>query len=386
MALLPMVVIMRSFWADPYLWVHLAGIATVPIWLELCLLGLAVGYPTEPDWWLLFVGVVGIVPILWMQWQRPFSIFSLLLLALQSKHLTEEQRRILSLFKTPLHQILTVLTAILMAVVLWQLHRLIPMATGAAQILPVQRWTGLWIAAIAFLLANLFLQVPVSVLQILLTPAKALAAAAPYPVDRVPKDFTVPGIKVRQILPPLEKTTPAAAKPATTAVSLEETIEANNKASQAPIAQTPAVEPVLLEEAEPSEFTAAEEEWQEEESPQPPESTLRQTGPLIVDDAVVETIAPLADSSAVASIQDPTAEPEQPNEPEAIESDDLESAVNGFRETTSTLTDADLTDANSTAVESGVKDLPKQDMEPVEILEDQSVEEVIDVPIEPVQD
>ena len=75
---------MRSFWSDPYLWVHLAGLAAVPIFLEICLIGFAVGDPLLPGWLeLLLVAAIGSAPILWMQWQRPFYIFSLVGVALQ---------------------------------------------------------------------------------------------------------------------------------------------------------------------------------------------------------------------------------------------------------------------------------------------------------------
>jgi hypothetical protein len=92
---------MRSFWTEPFLWIHLAGIAALPLALELVWLGLAVGDPILPVWLeLLLVAAVGIVPVLWMQLTRPFDIFSILVLAMKPEQLTQEQRRLLSLFKT----------------------------------------------------------------------------------------------------------------------------------------------------------------------------------------------------------------------------------------------------------------------------------------------
>jgi len=41
---------MRSFWTEPFLWIHLAGIAALPLALELVWLGLAVGDPILPVW------------------------------------------------------------------------------------------------------------------------------------------------------------------------------------------------------------------------------------------------------------------------------------------------------------------------------------------------
>lgn len=218
---------MRSFWFDPYLWVHLSGIAAVPLLLELCLLGLAIGEPLFPIWFeLLFVGTIGILPILWMQWQRPFSIFSLVLLALKPSQLTEDQCRILQRFKLPVHRVLAVLSAVAMVWVLWQLYQIAP-AVSPVLFPGFSRGAALLIAAIAFLGSNLFLQVPVSVLSVLLTSDSAFATTPAYPKERITQDFTVPGIQVAKILPPLIRPiavqvppeTPSATQPATKPVA-----------------------------------------------------------------------------------------------------------------------------------------------------------------------
>ncbi|GAB4384883.1 MAG: hypothetical protein Kow00121_49000 [Elainellaceae cyanobacterium] len=208
---------MRPSWSDPYLWVHLAGIAAVPVLLELCLLGLATGEPNFATWFeLLFVGSIGILPVFWMQWQRPFCIFSLLAFALKPSHLTDEQRRTLRLFKSPLNRVLSILTAGIMVWVLWQLYQLAPIASPG--IFPTaNRGIGLLIAAIAFWASNLFLQVPISVLPVLLTPERQRAALEPYPAAQIPQDFTVPGIRVSQILPPLRTPAPSNLDSASTA-------------------------------------------------------------------------------------------------------------------------------------------------------------------------
>jgi hypothetical protein len=194
---------MRSFRSDPYLWVHLAGVAAVPIFLELCLLGLGIGNSLMPLWFeLVFVGGLGIAPILWMQWQKPFSIFSLLLLALRPDRLSEEQRKILSLFKAPVNRILAVLVAIALTFTLWQLYRIAPITSGL--VLPnTTRGVGLLIAAIAFFLSNLFLQVPVSVLRVLLVGENTFAKTEPYPVEQISTAFTLLGLRVKKILPTL---------------------------------------------------------------------------------------------------------------------------------------------------------------------------------------
>jgi hypothetical protein len=193
---------MRSFRSDPYLWVHLAGLAALPIFLELCLVGLGMGNSLMPVWFeLLFVGGLGILPILWMQWQKPFSIFSLVVLAVRPDRLSEDQRKVLGLFKTPIQRVIAVIVAVFMAFVLWQLYRIAPIA---GVVLPgATRGVGLLWAAIAFFLGNLFIQVPASVLRLLLMGDSNFAAAPAYPIEQIPSSFTLLGLRVNQLLPTL---------------------------------------------------------------------------------------------------------------------------------------------------------------------------------------
>ncbi len=195
---------MRSFWFDPYLWIHLAGIASLPIWLELCLLGLAVGDPLLPVWLEIgLIGIAGIAPILWMQWQRPFYIFSLMAVALKPEQLTEDQRRLLTLFKSQRNRILAISSAVLLFIVVQKLYYVAPIAASIAPFAPNARLLGLLLAAIAFLGANLFLQVPVSVLSVMLTGEANFTATSPYAIDQVRQNFSLLGFPVNQILPPV---------------------------------------------------------------------------------------------------------------------------------------------------------------------------------------
>jgi hypothetical protein len=200
---------MRSFWSEPYLWVHLAGLATVPLLAEVCLVGLAVGDPWLPVWLeLLLVGAAGIAPVLWMQWQRPFCIFSLTPLALRPDALSDDRRRMLHLFRGTEVQALAGSAAIALWILLWQLFRFAPVATEAAASLPQNRALGLLIAAVAFLLCNLFVQVPLSVIRVLLSSDAAIAQFVPYTPAEVAKSFTIPGFRVKQIVPELVAAAP----------------------------------------------------------------------------------------------------------------------------------------------------------------------------------
>ena len=188
---------------EPYLWIHLAGLAILPLWLELVWLGIAAGKPIFPLFIeLAIVAAVGTIPITLMQWVRPFDIYSVLLLALQPDRLSEPQRQILKGFKTPKHRILTGLGAIALLVALWLIARYAPLV---ATISPFPNHAiGLAVAALAFLASNLFLQVPLSVIGILITSGEKLAQFTPDPPEEITSNYFVPGFRVRQILPNID--------------------------------------------------------------------------------------------------------------------------------------------------------------------------------------
>jgi hypothetical protein len=193
---------MKSFWSEPFLWIHLAGFATVPLTLQVVWLGLAVGDPL-PFYWLelLLLAAVGILPPLWMQWHRPFDIFSLLIVALKPDKLTSQQQKILSLFSNKKQRFIAAIAAILMVGVLWELYQLAPLAALAASFLPQWRILGLAMAGGAFLLSNLFVQVPLSVLGVLSTSEEQFSAREIIPPEKIKQTFTIPGFRVDKILP-----------------------------------------------------------------------------------------------------------------------------------------------------------------------------------------
>lgn len=193
---------MPSFWSEPFLWIHVAGLAVLPIFLGLCLLGLAVGSPVLPVWVEVFlVGAAGIAPVLWMQWFRPFYIFSILIVAVKPQNLTSAQQRILTRLKSRLNQGLAIFVSVLLAVILWQLYRFSPLAALFAPFPPQWRLAGLLLAALAFLASNLFLQVPASAIALLLAPESELAATQPEVLEKIGQDFTIAGWQVDRILP-----------------------------------------------------------------------------------------------------------------------------------------------------------------------------------------
>jgi hypothetical protein len=343
-------VIMRSFWVDPYFWIHLAGLAAVPIFLEFCLLGLSLGEPVFPAWLELgLVGGIGILPILWMQWQRPFSIFSLLVLTLKPSQLTEDQRRILSLFKSSINRILAVLVAIAMAWLLWQLYQITPIVSPG--LIPgIGRTTALLVAALAFFGANLFLQIPVSVLSVLSTSNRQFAATAPYPVEQIRQAFTIPGIRVNSIVPPLfsEPVQPKAAppvpvaspavKPSTPAVSAPES--APESAPAAPVSEPydlatevpPPESPQIASSAAAPDATATSSDPIAAPNPDLYSTTnaqlLRESQPLRLSETAASEDVPIAESVVEHLVNPAEADsrtaPAEPAETPGVEPSSLE--------------------------------------------------------------
>ena len=186
--------------SEPFLWIHLAGVALFPGLLCITWVGLAIGNSFPYFLELPLLAAIAIVPILLMQLTRPFDIFSVLIFSLQPESLSESQRKILSLFKTFKQKLLSITAAVIMMLMLWLLYRLSPLAIGIAGFLPQWRILGLAIATLAFLGSNLFLQVPLSVLQVLLTKEANFIKIEAYPEIKIARSFTIPGIKVNKIL------------------------------------------------------------------------------------------------------------------------------------------------------------------------------------------
>ena len=80
---------MTTFRAEPFLWIHLAGIVVVPLALLAMACGLAIGTPLTPyGLEIIFLVAIAWLPIMVMQWFRPFEIFSLLIIAIRPGSLT----------------------------------------------------------------------------------------------------------------------------------------------------------------------------------------------------------------------------------------------------------------------------------------------------------
>ncbi len=207
---------MNNFRLEPFLWIHLAGLALAPLLLIITWIGLAVSDPWPLYWVELgLVAVIGVFPILWMQWTKPFDFFSLLFLSIKPDSLTEEQRKILRLLRTRKNKVFHGLAALGLLGIGWLLYQFAPFAALTASMLPQWRILGLIIAAIAFFFCNLFVQVPVSVMGVLLTSDKTWLNTEAIPCEAIVPNFTVFGLKVNKIflIPTLPPTSNLTEKP-----------------------------------------------------------------------------------------------------------------------------------------------------------------------------
>ena len=184
--------------SEPFLWIHFGGIIVFPLMLGIAVIGLTVGdrynYLIELPWLI----AIAILPVSLMQLYRPFNIFSVLFVALQPEFLTQKQRKILALFKRKQQKVFSAIATGLMLFSLWLLYNFSPVIE-LANLLPQQRILGLAIASIAFLGSNLFLQIPLSAFQVLLTSESEFAQIEQCSLEEIKSNFTTAGIKVRKL-------------------------------------------------------------------------------------------------------------------------------------------------------------------------------------------
>jgi hypothetical protein len=196
---------MRSFRSEPILWLHVAGLATLPVFLGLCLFFLSIGSidePLAPKWLeILLVAAIGVVPVLWMQLRRPFYIFAILGVAIKPDKLNDKQLKILSLINKKLNRSLVIVAAVILVLVLLPIYSY---SLQLASLMPVPaqwRSLGLLLAGLSFLGSNLFWQIPLSVAGVFVASETEFNNCKVYPVERIAQDFTILGVRVNQILP-----------------------------------------------------------------------------------------------------------------------------------------------------------------------------------------
>ncbi|MEO1620068.1 MAG: low-complexity tail membrane protein [Cyanobacteria bacterium J06632_3] len=180
-----------------YLWVHIAGLAVVPLLLDGCLAGLASAGPALPyggQFWA--IALISIAPSLAMQWLKPFYIFSLPPLALKPDALSDNQRRCLQLFQSWQVKAIAGLTAGLSYWLLAQLYIMSPRMTPVFT--PVG---GLAIATLTFFIVCAILQISISSARVLLVSQRALQRVPAMETEKIRERFLILGFGLKQLLP-----------------------------------------------------------------------------------------------------------------------------------------------------------------------------------------
>ena len=199
---------MATHRTDPFLWFHLAALAAVPLGLEGCLVGLAVGDPLLPGSLdCLLVGVLGAVPLLALQWFRPIYPFSMPLVSLRPASLSPRQLKILTIAQSLGAKIAALAAAIAGLALLQLVYQWAPIATEVTRgfLATNSRLAGLGIAIAAFFFTSLWLQMSLGSALVLITPGGMVKRTEGFPGDRINQSFFRWGIPLRSILPTVEE-------------------------------------------------------------------------------------------------------------------------------------------------------------------------------------
>ena len=261
-----------------YLWIQVVGLATVPLLLDVCLVGLAssgLAVPFGFQFWA--IAFLGIVPTLWMQLARPFYVFSLPPVALTPTVLSDQQRRCLTLLKSWQVKALAGLTACFSLWVLLQVY------VASSQVMPLMTpGIGLVSAGAAFFLSCAFLQISVSAVRALLVGPEALKRVAPYETDAIATDFLILGLRVKRILPvPVE-------------VTYDSSLLADDEPAEETLAQRVADENLSREEVEGDR--SGDPDFDDSSVNEEIEAVLPSEADGLANEAIEET-APDADNS-----------------------------------------------------------------------------------------
>ncbi|MEM8602965.1 MAG: low-complexity tail membrane protein [Cyanobacteria bacterium P01_H01_bin.121] len=195
---------MRSHWSEACLWLHLAGVATVPLGLFVGLLGLGILGAAVPSMLLLILCLLlGSLPFLILQWLRPFSLFSFLFLSLKPDAYSEQQQRLLRLQRSLLARGLSLVTAITLGFALWKLFYFAPLVMSQLRSLQWPWFSGLLITLIAFASVNFFAQNSMAALFLLGATTNTVQNMPLASAASIRQEFSRLGLPVRRL--PLPK-------------------------------------------------------------------------------------------------------------------------------------------------------------------------------------
>ncbi|BBC24353.1 low-complexity tail membrane protein [Pseudanabaena sp. ABRG5-3] len=246
----------------PFIWGNIAFLAGVPWLLALSMAGLAVGDPVFPTWLEIFLlGFPAIAAVVWLQWQQPFSPFSLWFLFKPSESLSEDELRVLTLVKQQRNGWyvtgwVAIAVAFVISAIFCKLYIAAPLAQAIAPFPEGLRLFGIIWAEICFLLSNVLLQSGVSALRIKLTAESEITSLQPFAIEKIKNNFTNIGWQVPQLLKFFEET------------PISETVEEKDEPQEATSDQTQDVVEASQEESQDAEISDTTEEAVTESSPE----------------------------------------------------------------------------------------------------------------------
>lgn len=184
---------MQKLRAEPFLWIHVAGIIFFPLWMGLVLMGLSTGDPILPVWLeQLIVLSIGTALVARMQLKRPFYLFSILVVALPPDQLSPERRRILSSFQSFSYRLVPLLVVLVMVFLGRWVYEIAPLFHRLS-VLPDVRLLGLGVAVVGFWIANLFIQIPAAAAWVLSSDEYQLQRFSPVEPETLEQEFTLVG-------------------------------------------------------------------------------------------------------------------------------------------------------------------------------------------------
>jgi hypothetical protein len=189
---------------DPYLWLHLAGLAMLPFTMALVAIALPWGVPFPfSTAELILIVLIGGVPVWTLQILRPWNPFGFLIFQIPPERMHERQKQILRLIQGTRQPLFNVIGAVVMVILLWQLAHYSPLATGVSAGFWQWRIIGLSLAIAGFFLSNLCLQIPLTLLPAILQSEQTVAEIEPHPNVSIRRDFACWGLKMGQLFPTL---------------------------------------------------------------------------------------------------------------------------------------------------------------------------------------
>lgn len=187
---------------DPYLWLHLVGLATLPLTLALVAIALAWGIPLPfATAELILIVLIGGVPVWVLQILRPWQPFGFLFFQIPPERMDERQKQILRLIQGTRQPVLNVVGAVFMVILLWQLAHYAPLATGMSEGFWQWRLIGLGLAIAGFFLGNVSLQMSLTLLPALFQSEKTVKAMDQHPNVSIRRDFACWGLPMGQLFP-----------------------------------------------------------------------------------------------------------------------------------------------------------------------------------------